>query len=317
MTRYFRVRLGNEMVFASQAREESFVGVDFAIGQDLSGRLPDAWREFNKEWIPILIQQDPGKSKVGAGLNCAMTWTLSKGMQVGDFVFSPMADGTFIAGYIDGGYHFMEGKPLPHRRPVKWLEKRISRDELSFDLWKSMRGPGTVVEISSYAAEIDSILKGAVVQAIHTSDPSIEDASVFALERHLEDFLVANWSQTILAPDFDIYEIDGQQVGQQYPTDTGPIDILAISKDRTELLVIELKRGRASDTVVGQVQRYMGSVLELLAESNQKVSGLIIALDDDLKIRRALSVAPNIRFLRYEISFRLMESRVTEIIQRT
>jgi restriction system protein len=51
----------------------------------------------------------------------------------------------------------------------------------------------------------------------------------------------------------------------------------------------------------------MGSVLELLAESNQKVSGLIIALDDDLKIRRALSVAPNIRFYRYEINFKLHE----------
>lgn len=293
------------MAFAAQALSEGFVGVDFGIGQDLSGRLPETWREFNKEWIPVLIQQEPGKSKVGAGLNCAMTWTLSKGMDVGDFVISPTADGTFIAGFIDGGYHYAAGAALPHRRRVRWLERRVSRDELSFDLWKSMRGPGTVVEISSYASEIESIVTGSPKIMVTSTDPTIEDPSAFALERHLEDFLVANWGQTPLAINYDIYEVDGIKVGQQYPTDTGPIDILAISKNKLELLVIELKRGRASDSVVGQVQRYMGSVLELLAESNQKVSGLIIALDDDLKIRRALSVAPNISFYRYEINFSL------------
>ena len=31
-------------------------------------------------------------------------------------------------------------------------------------------------------------------------------------------------------------------VGRQYPNDTGPIDILAISKDKKELLVVELKK---------------------------------------------------------------------------
>ncbi|MFE4833971.1 endonuclease NucS domain-containing protein [Arthrobacter sp. NPDC056691] len=59
---------------------------------------------------------------------------------------------------------------------------------------------------------------------------------------------------------YDIYEEDGQSVGQQYPTDTGPMDILAISKDRTRLLVVELKRRRAADAVIGQIQRYMGFV---------------------------------------------------------
>ena len=33
---------------------------------------------------------------------------------------------------------------------------------------------------------------------------------------------------------------EGETVGQQYQSDTGPIDILAVSKDKKELLVIEL-----------------------------------------------------------------------------
>ena len=34
------------------------------------------------------------------------------------------------------------------------------------------------------------------------------------------------------------------------------MDILAIKKDKSELLVIELKKGRASDAVVGQTLRW-------------------------------------------------------------
>jgi restriction system protein len=83
------------------------------------------------------------------------------------------------------------------------------------------------------------------------------------------------------------------------------MDILAISKDRTRLLVIELKRGRASDVVVGQIQRYMGFVQDILLEQGQSVEGLIIAQEDDQKIRRALSVAQNIRFMRYRVEFHL------------
>jgi restriction system protein len=97
-------------------------------------------------------------------------------------------------------------------------------------------------------------------------------------------------------------------IGKQYQTDTGFIDILAISKDKKELLVVELKKGRASDNVVGQIQRYMGFVLEELAEEGQTVKGIIIALEDDNRIRRALAVAPNIVFYRYQVSFKLFKA---------
>ena len=59
---------------------------------------------------------------------------------------------------------------------------------------------------------------------------------------------------------------------------------------------------------MGQIQRYMGYVQEELAEDNQRVRGAIIALEDDLRIRRALMVAANIEFFRYEVSFRLFKA---------
>jgi hypothetical protein len=127
----------------------------------------------------------------------------------------------------------------------------------------------------------------------------------FSMEKHLEQFLIDNWANTELGKEFDIYSENDEQVGRQFPTDTGPMDILAISKDKKKFLVVELKKGRASDSVVGQVQRYMGYIVKKFAEPGQEVHGMIIALDGDMRIESAMIVATNIQFYRYKIDFKL------------
>lgn len=42
------------------------------------------------------------------------------------------------------------------------------------------------------------------------------------------------------------------------------MDIVAISKEGTRLLDVELQRGRPCDVVVGQLHRYMGYVHDAL-----------------------------------------------------
>ena len=69
-----------------------------------------------------------------------------------------------------------------------------------------------------------------------------------------------------------------------------------------------LKKGRASDVVIGQILRYMGFVKEELAEEGQAVKGVIIALEDDQRIRRALAMVPHIEFYRYQVSFKLVKT---------
>ena len=105
------------------------------------------------------------------------------------------------------------------------------------------------------------------------------------------------------------YEIfkDNNKLAVQYPTRSGPLDILAISKDKKEFLVIELKKDRASDIVLGQIQRYMGHIKNNVAHNNETVRGLIIALDDDKNLQDALSVTPNIKFMKYRVSFDLVD----------
>ena len=167
---------------------------------------------------------------------------------------------------------------------------------------------GTVSNVSKHKDEIERLIAGLAPPALIATDLSVEDPSAFAMEKHLEDFLVQNWVQTELGKDYDIYSEDGEPVGQQYETDTGPLDILAVRKDKKELLVVELKKGRASDAVVGQVLRYMGYVQQVLADTDQSVRGAIIALDDDKRIKRALAVVPNVSFYRYQVSFKLLKS---------
>jgi restriction system protein len=230
------------------------------------------------------------------------------GLQEGDLVLCPDGQGRYSVGEVIGKYEYHPSTNLPHRRPVRWLSQKIDRVDMGLELRNSTGSIGTVSNIDKYSDEIEKLIGGARPYAIVAADAAVEDPSVFALEKHLEDFLVANWSQTELGRDYEIFQEDGEIKGQQYPTDTGNMDILAISKDKSRLLVVELKKGRASDGVVGQIQRYMGFVKDELAENNQIVEGIIIALDDDIRIRRALSVASGITFYKYQVSFKLLKA---------
>ncbi len=304
---YYRIMLGERSSYAEQCHTEQWFGGWWHMDIDLTRELPENWREFNEKFIPVYLERNSGKSKVTAGLACGMLHTICKGIKKGDIVLCPNGKGVYWVGEVTSDYYYQQGQPLPHRRRVTWYPKTIERSEMSDGLRRSTGSIGTVSRITKHAEEIEGFIIGNAPPKLISTDELVEDPSVFALEAHLEEFLIQNWHQTLLGQNYDIFEEDGELVGQQYPSDTGPIDILAISKNKKELLVVELKKGRASDAVIGQVQRYMGYVLEELAEENQTVKGVIIALEDDLRLKRALSVTQNIDFYRYQVSFKLFK----------
>lgn len=98
------------------------------------------------------------------------------------------------------------------------------------------------------------------------------------LERTLEDFLEFN---------LDVLESGLRFVQRQYPTSTGPLDILA--KDALDRwVVIELKRGRAADRVIGQLLRYRGFIVAERARGNEaRVRGFIVAPKPDRSLLEA------------------------------
>lgn len=305
MKKCYRIILGKGHQYASKCFAEGLVGVDFDFDFDLSSRLTEKWREFNQEFIPYWLGKNPTKTRIAAGLACGMTHTLSKGMETGSIVICPDGSGAYRVGEVVGSYRYSEGHALPHQRPVQWKDGSISRSDMSERLRRSSGNQITIVNISDYLDEIETLLNRKFVPGIQVDEEIKSVSSAFALEKHLEDFLVKNWSRIELGEHYEIFSDEEGLVGKQYPTDTGPMDILAISKDKKSLLVIELKKGRASDEAVGQILRYMGYIKEEILEDGQNVRGMIIALDEDKRLQRAISMVPEIDFYRYEVTFSL------------
>ena len=140
--------------------------------------------------------------------------------------------------------------------------------------------------------------------------------SEFAIEKHLEDFIVANWERTELGKLYDLIEENGNMVSQQYSTkEIGNIDLLVKEKKTGNYIVIELKKGQTSDDTVGQLARYMGWIKKNKAEG-KKVKGIVIAGSEDQRLKYALEMVPNTKFLLYRISFSLGKPEEKSIIQK-
>jgi restriction system protein len=137
---------------------------------------------------------------------------------------------------------------------------------------------------------------------------AIEDGSEFVLEKYLEDFIVSNF-RSIFKGDLEIYEDEEGNEGQQYHTDEiGTIDILAKDPKKNSFVVIELKKGRTSDRVVGQTLRYMGWVKKNLCTDGETVKGLIVCRDHDPKLSYALEMMKEIDVRYYTVSFKLSDT---------
>ena len=96
-------------------------------------------------------------------------------------------------------------------------------------------------------------------------------------EKQIEETIVKN-------P--EILEVGLKLIGSQYKTSVGLIDILF--KDRQDsFVVVELKRGKGSDKVVGQIQRYMAWVNENLTQT-KSVRGIIVVKEIDKKLNYAI-----------------------------
>ncbi|SFP98822.1 endonuclease NucS domain-containing protein [Parafilimonas terrae] len=136
-----------------------------------------------------------------------------------------------------------------------------------------------------------------------------KETYLFALEEHLQDFLIRNLS-TIRKHNLKLYD-DGERRGKEYPTDVGPIDILTVD-DKGDFFVFETKLSRGVDRALGQLLRYMGWVKINMAR-NKNVYGYIVANKMDEKIKYAVEMTPNVFLCEYEMKFDInfLDKKVT------
>ena len=119
-----------------------------------------------------------------------------------------------------------------------------------------------------------------------------DSSTTFRLEKDMQDAIRENIAQ--LDPTLEI--IDS---GVERKVASGFIDILA--KDSNGfLVVIELKAGKAQDSVIAQILGYMNDIAE---EEKANVRGIIVASDFNQRLRSAARFILNLELNSYSYTF--------------
>ena len=136
-----------------------------------------------------------------------------------------------------------------------------------------------------------------------SEDEDLPEAE-FTLEYQLRDFLAQNLDVILVeGKKLSLYVDAADRDGVEYPTDVGPIDILAVDETGA-FVVFELKRARSPDRAIGQLLRYMGWVKHTIGKG-QQVRGVILAKTISQNLRYAATVVQDVSLFEYEVRFTL------------
>jgi len=276
------------------------------------------WRElgdltvFNRESLRAAIDSSYKDSPSNIrSMYANMIWSFCHEIKPGDMVIARKGLKTIAGvGEVQSAAFYAapsqldsnsSDSPYSNHIPMKWLPTPIDKS-----LGRVAFGRMTLYEISN--DQYKSLVDDDEASDIEEKQEGVENITEFVLEKYLEEFIISNF-KAVFSDNLTIYT-DPQEgvVGQQYTTDVGTIDILGVDANSDSLVVIELKKGREADKVVGQTLRYMGWVEENLARQGQKVKGLIICREADPKLTYALKPVSSISVKYYNIQFRLRDS---------
>lgn len=166
--------------------------------------------------------------------------------------------------------------------------KNISPIEFALDYYTDISDVDNALNIYNYCKK-NKIKIDKSINAISET----EFKSVLVDEKILEDFLERHIKEL---------EKGLRLIRRQYPTISGPIDLLA-TDNKGRMVVIELKKNRVSDKVIGQVARYV-SFLE--REQGKEVRAIIIGkkIDNNIKLAvNALSCRTDLYNFDYRVNF--------------
>lgn len=133
------------------------------------------------------------------------------------------------------------------------------------------------------------------------SDAELEQYTSVTLEKDLKEYLAKNPH---------VIEKGLKLIGKEFPTqEVGNIDLLLSDKKGYDV-VVELKKDRESDNVVGQICRYMGWVIK---NRKKKTRGIIVVSEPDPKLEYAIVPLRDVIKLKYyRVRFDLSENYKTE-----
>ena len=160
--------------------------------------------------------------------------------------------------------------------------------------------------ITSYAAFFANLNEELVSSADDSENSAQQpngEQSNFKYERDLQTAFCVQISS--LFPGCEI-------LGQQYSVGGKRIDVLLEDKNG-DLLVVELKAGRADYAVFGQISMYIGMLSQLPKFSGKKVRGVIVVGGADDGLMHACRTNPDISVKIYQMRIELEDSDMPDI----
>ncbi len=223
---------------------------------------------------------------------------------------------------------------LPHRRKVAWmLDNGIPGRYMEIGLRNLLSLPRTISYLGEVGGDENSKYGNYFKSTLDNADfpfAKIYTGYIADSEKNLEAYLSENWKDVANVGSlnkFELVEKNQQDTdfiaklnlhitnkddkdkennknvgpGRQVKTGVGVIDLLAYSKEKKQLLVIELKMKQGSDEVVGQVLRYMGYLRQEVkkAKCDINVKGCIITYGENQNILCALECVEDVDYYRY------------------
>jgi hypothetical protein len=165
--------------------DEGFIGVGFFRNIELTSILSRHDENgFVKEMKPLYLEKYPeydemnglihpkyfekdlNKSKaihklhIESRRGCSATWALSKGINVGDIIISPVDSKNWMAGEVTSAYYYHPGASLSHRRKVSWLPKLIALSSMSYELGKVSHIFVRYSNITKFSEELEALISG-------------------------------------------------------------------------------------------------------------------------------------------------------------
>lgn len=270
--------------------------------EELTERVKKAYQDRGDRWL-----------KYNTTKTINALWNFYHEISIGDIIIARKGLKKMIGfGEVSGRPYYSE-KEGERRTPqaeykysnfikVSWTSKEIDYDEYEF-------GQFTILQITK--AKFDDLTKNKteiILEDDFEIHPKVQE---FAIEKYLEEFILHNFDSIFQGTLTLLRDENGKPNQHVIYSDNlkelGRIDILALDPKDNTYVIIELKKGKSSDKVVGQLSRYMGWVKENLCEHDESVRGLIICKEKDKKLEYALKVQPNMNVKFYTINFKLKD----------
>ena len=244
-----------------------------------------AWRRLNndrqqeiKSALPPLYATIDGNSSYAMGFHRCASYILSD-TRPGETRAGLRLDSTRVNWIRDRVRHSRVARPrIEFRTNTDWVAAHGGVD----DLPSNESAVDYYLEISDPAKAVAAFRR---LPPDARGGRTIADFSrIVFLEKDLEDFLEGR---------LDLIEegLLAEWGGRQVQVGVGTMDLFARSANG-DLVVIELKKARASDKVFGQICRYVGWIKSHYAAPGQRVRGYIIASEMDEKLKYASKATP-------------------------